>query len=421
MTIDSTWNDNFYYFVLFRSLNGPEVFPGKESDNQIEGDSYYTEADLSNWIRQQNQSRKRFLEGKVSEITAHQIKVLDSVAFPWVRDSSERWDAHFRDLVAYKEQYGHCNPPTKVGKLGTWVKNQRAAYNKLYNMAMGGGMALGDSKKTTAVITPDQIQLLSDLGFKWKVRNDPDTAWNNNFERLVAFAQENGHCKVSPKEHDISLGRWVNEQRNQYKARSKGEKSNMSDERIARLQAMTGWEWVGHIKLTEEEKKAKKKESDERRRLKKREERAVEKAKKKEQKKRKRIAEMIMKQDQKKSKKAKKKKAAASSARQHQQQPPQQQPQQLQPRLSIPAITITDVMKKSASQINDEIEKSLAAQNIPVVSQAVKLAAGNIAATTTAAVPGAAPPPTAAAAASPTAADSAATAAAGDAAAMINV
>lgn len=42
MTIDSTWNDNFYYFVLFRSLNGPEVFPGKESDNQIEGDSYYT-------------------------------------------------------------------------------------------------------------------------------------------------------------------------------------------------------------------------------------------------------------------------------------------------------------------------------------------------------------------------------------------
>ena len=41
-----SWHEQFYYFTLFRALNGPDATPGKDNTTPIDGDTYYTQADL---------------------------------------------------------------------------------------------------------------------------------------------------------------------------------------------------------------------------------------------------------------------------------------------------------------------------------------------------------------------------------------
>lgn len=245
-------------------LNGSDTTPRKDSDTivDIEGGLYYTEADLSAWIREQSQARKQFLEGNPSPITANQIKVLDSLSFPWILDSSERWDKHFRELVEFKLQNGHCDVPNRMGKLGTWIKNQRAAYRRLYGADAESG---GGAKGTTAKITRDQVQLLSELGFQWSVKNKYTASWHNQFERLLNFVREKGHCKVERKEN-LALAQWISDQRTEYRRRAAGEKSLMTEERIALLEGIEGFMWEGRIRKTEEEKAEAKRKKLERRR-----------------------------------------------------------------------------------------------------------------------------------------------------------
>ena len=45
-----SWHEQFYYFTLFRALNGPDATPGKESNTPIDGDTYYTQADLVSYL-----------------------------------------------------------------------------------------------------------------------------------------------------------------------------------------------------------------------------------------------------------------------------------------------------------------------------------------------------------------------------------
>eukprot|EP00584_Thalassiosira_punctigera_P012001 CAMPEP_0172553818 /NCGR_PEP_ID=MMETSP1067-20121228/51849_1 /TAXON_ID=265564 ORGANISM="Thalassiosira punctigera, Strain Tpunct2005C2" /NCGR_SAMPLE_ID=MMETSP1067 /ASSEMBLY_ACC=CAM_ASM_000444 /LENGTH=383 /DNA_ID=CAMNT_0013342055 /DNA_START=171 /DNA_END=1322 /DNA_ORIENTATION=+ len=271
-----SWHEQFYYFSLFRTLHGPDATPGKECHTPIDDETYYTQADLSAWIREQNHSRKAFLEGKASDITANQIRVLDNASFPWIRDSSERWDAHFRELLEYKEKHGHCNVPRRSCKLGIWVKNQRAAYHKLCDMATGRG-GNRDVKRTTAVITPDQIKLLTEIGFQWKLRPDHSDAWDTHYENMKVFIMKNGHCRVSPKEFP-NLGRWACEMRNRYKEKAEGEKSRISDEQISKLNAI-GFQWQ-KVTMDPEEKKRRIEEGRRKQNEKRKRERAENKLKK---------------------------------------------------------------------------------------------------------------------------------------------
>jgi len=63
-------------------------------------------------------------------------------------------------------------------------------------------MSIGGGK-----ISPDRIQRLESIGFEW---NPQDSQWKTMFERLQAFQQETGHCRV-PKgyQKDVELANWV--------------------------------------------------------------------------------------------------------------------------------------------------------------------------------------------------------------------
>ena len=46
-------------------------------------------------------------------------------------NDAQQWNAKFQELKSYRAKHGHCNVPRSVGKLGTWVNNQRHQYRLL--------------------------------------------------------------------------------------------------------------------------------------------------------------------------------------------------------------------------------------------------------------------------------------------------
>ena len=63
-----------------------------------------------------------------------------------------RWQRRLAELVAFRNQHGHCRVPQNSGGrkgLGVWVANVRAQYAR-------------------GALRPDRIQALNEMGFCWR-------------------------------------------------------------------------------------------------------------------------------------------------------------------------------------------------------------------------------------------------------------
>jgi len=132
--------------------------------------------------------------------------------------ATANWEALVQALVAFKKDKGHCRVPQGWRgnpQLATWVDTQRQAFRK-------------------GKLSGERVARLEALGFEW----DPVRAdWEEMFQALVAFKENQGHCGVPRRwSENPQLGRWVSQQRHVYK------KGRLSEERVARLEAL-GFEW----------------------------------------------------------------------------------------------------------------------------------------------------------------------------------
>ena len=65
-------------------------------------------------------------------------------------------------------------------------------------------------KKTP--MTDEKVRHLADIDFQWSVKKErEEDFWNERYEELVIFKEENGHCKV-PRSLG-KVGRWISKQR----------------------------------------------------------------------------------------------------------------------------------------------------------------------------------------------------------------
>jgi hypothetical protein len=157
---------------------------------------------------------------------------------------AEKWNEKIALFQQYESANGNCDVPQnyKVGdvNLGTWVATQRREY-QLYQ------------KGQPSRLTEERIQQLNGLGFIWVVgtgrggaRAKADaTKWDNQFRLLQQYKSVNGDCDV-PRSHevgDVNLGSWVDRQRSQYQLYQKGQPSQLTQERIKRLDDL-GFIWV---------------------------------------------------------------------------------------------------------------------------------------------------------------------------------
>lgn len=130
-----------------------------------------------------------------------------------------RFKYRIRQLMEYKLKYGDYEVTTEISGLDQWIRTQRYEYR----MRMQGKDSL---------LTPERIDLLNKIGFDWKLESQDGltTTWLRSYEELKAFYKEHGHAQL--RASDSRLGKWVANQRYQYKRWKRGElPSSMTDKR----------------------------------------------------------------------------------------------------------------------------------------------------------------------------------------------
>jgi uncharacterized protein YbgA (DUF1722 family) len=245
---DNVWNKQYEKLVEFRRKNGHCLVPQKHQED----------ASLGRWV---NKQRQLYVNNKLQD---DRKDMLDEFGFVWVVDrcAPETWHQQYEKLVEFQRKNGHCIVPSTYQEdksLGKWVGKQRELHSKdklrldrkdlldELGFAWGGGnwltqyeklvefkrknghcivpinykedVSLGmwvntqrqfHSKKT---IRPDRKDLLDQLGFVWKAPAHSHE-WDRQYEKLVDFKQNNGHCLVPKRnQEDTAFARWVEKQR----------------------------------------------------------------------------------------------------------------------------------------------------------------------------------------------------------------
>lgn len=173
----------------------------------------------------------------------------------------EDWDNHFRELISFKEQFGHCNVPILWEQnkgLAKWLSILRNSRHKLPNDLIARLRAIGFefsappktwdehfaeleefSKTKGHIYLPqdepeyeelkawiarqkldkdylpkEQYQKLEELGLDWDDTSLRNARWMGMYGKLKEFKERNGHCKVPQKyPEDPKLSNWVSVQR----------------------------------------------------------------------------------------------------------------------------------------------------------------------------------------------------------------
>jgi len=168
-------------------------------------------------------------------------------------DLSDRWNCHYEELTRYKQLCGTAtvkntkHPDSeinaKLSSLSKWVDEQRTLYLKRKKGEKSG-------------LSKSRVKRLMAIDFEFETPSGKSVnfrGWDAKLHILKEFRRKNGHCRVPSRKkkgkndvnHDPemqSLAKWVEHQRSMYWKRAKGEKTSLSDERIAALNAI-GMEW----------------------------------------------------------------------------------------------------------------------------------------------------------------------------------
>ena len=231
----SSWDDRYSQLLEYKNEHKncqvPTVYPKNKA--------------LGKWVAHQRVQYRLRSEGKQSHLTEERIKVLSEVGFVW-RVNGSSWDDRYSQLLEYKAEHKNCLVPKRYSKnkaLATWVGNQRNQYR-----------LRSEGKKSQ--LTEERIKLLSEAGFVWRVngsswdnrykakmRKDQLRAWNDRYSQLLEYKAEHKNCLV-PQDYskNKALGKWVAHQRMQYRLRSEGKQSHLTEERI-KLLSEVGFVW----------------------------------------------------------------------------------------------------------------------------------------------------------------------------------
>lgn len=189
---------------------------GKSEFSESERKRLGVSEELTAWVAKQRRRYRKRLKTKNPKHT-DQVRalVLESMGFMW-SEREAQWQRAFNRLEAHKAQFGTLEVERDEDpQLWTWLDQQRKAHQR-------------------EKLPEDRYALLKDIGFIFDLH---EAAWNQNFEKLCAYVEENGDARV-PTHHDEdpSFGSWVARQRRLYQA------NQISNERIKALESL-GFSW----------------------------------------------------------------------------------------------------------------------------------------------------------------------------------
>jgi len=227
-SFDERCNQLLRFKEEFGHCNVPAKYPGNPS--------------LGHWCHNMRNAYKQIRKGMKQtqyKLSQERIERLEDIGFQWQSvDYDEAFEKRCRELITFKEEFGHCNVPGRYAgnpSLGYWCSDMRRAY-KIIQKGMN----------TQYRLSHGRIERLEDIGFQWQVV-DYDEAFEKRCRELIAFKEEFGHCNVHQRyAGNPSLGKWCSHMRTAYKQFQKGMKTQykLSHGRIERLEEI-GFQWQG--------------------------------------------------------------------------------------------------------------------------------------------------------------------------------
>ena len=135
---DDRWAKMLAHLVEYQKQHGDTQVPPSFSPHG-----------LGSWVGNQREARRK------GTLRPDRREQLEAMGFDWRgmhKAGRERWERRFAQLVAYRQQHGHCRVPAKWredAQFGHWVDNQRAF-------------------KKAGTLSPERIRRLEEIGFDWR-------------------------------------------------------------------------------------------------------------------------------------------------------------------------------------------------------------------------------------------------------------
>ena len=212
---DSIWNFRFEELKAYKLRFGDCLVPENWKENPT----------LAHFVSHQRKTRIKIKNRKV--ISPERKTLLDGIGFIWEVDwdtkTRKSWDENYKELVKFKEKFGHTNVPMNY-------KGPRSLYHWVIAQRSENKLPLYRKEKL------EQIGFI----FKEEFANLLEEKWEQKFSELVAFKRKFGHCNVPRKgkkwkkykEYNEfkNLNAWVNKQ--------KLRPITLTKERIRKLQSI---------------------------------------------------------------------------------------------------------------------------------------------------------------------------------------
>jgi hypothetical protein len=236
--VHKTFDERFKDLMAFKAKFGHCNVPCTNSSNN----KYRS---LGHWCGHVRTSYKVIKEGGTScKLSKADMKRLENAGFEW--NLRTTFDERFKDLMAFKAKFGHCNVPTtqssnnKYRSLGMWCSHVRTSYKSIKQ----GGIPLRYK------LSKADMKRLENAGFEWSVSHKKIT-FDERFKDLMAFKAKFGHCNV-PQTHSntnkyLSLGQWCSDIRRSYKAIKEGGTASRNCYKLSKADMKrlenAGFEW----------------------------------------------------------------------------------------------------------------------------------------------------------------------------------
>mmetsp|Transcript_15331 Transcript_15331/g.37722 ORF Transcript_15331/g.37722 Transcript_15331/m.37722 type:complete len:711 (-) Transcript_15331:379-2511(-) len=202
--IIAPWYDHYHELVQYRSDNG-HILVSKEEN-----------VSLLMWIRAQR-CRYNGMKG-YTRLSKAKIELMDNIGFSWESDFHySLWHTNYNELVAFRKKHGHLLVHRDT-PLFEWMSHQQQRRA---------------GKNDRSALSDEQIRLLDDIEFPW-TQNRNENNWDANYNELVRFQKEHGHCQVHPRSEKMYS--WTRHQRMKHK------KGKLSKEAIQLLDKI-GFPW----------------------------------------------------------------------------------------------------------------------------------------------------------------------------------
>ena len=205
---DAQWEEGFASLQDYVAARGNALVPTDRTFNGFE---------VGAWVRTQRSAYKK------KELPAERIERLEALpGWTW-NTRNDKWPFWYGQLKKHFAEHGHTRL-TALQKydglrLGQWVAQQRHHRNK-------------------GILDAARIRQLEEFpDWTWDAVTDQ---WEQGFRNLQKYVEQHGDALVSQSFRSADgykLGQWVTIQRAVYR------EGEMSKERQARLEALTGWSW----------------------------------------------------------------------------------------------------------------------------------------------------------------------------------